>query len=152
MPLSDLARWHQPCYLQQRSSPRPQPMRRAARGITTAPFCNADLGEGGLLEGQEARTRRHERPVEGRVAVHVRWRVLEEALTLVLVGGRVKGQRLEAAPPHREDQWIAVLQDALVPAVLLEARLRGKGQRTAEREGGGGGETPGKGIRDRTPG
>jgi hypothetical protein len=50
-------------------------------------------------------------------------RVLEHPMTHVVVADAVDGKGLEAAPAQGEDQRVAVLEDARMPAVLLEARL-----------------------------
>jgi hypothetical protein len=50
-------------------------------------------------------------------------RVLEHPMTHVVVADTVDGEGLEAAPAQGEDQRVAVLEDARMPAVLLEARL-----------------------------
>jgi hypothetical protein len=50
-------------------------------------------------------------------------RVLEHPMAHVVVADAVDGEGLEAAPAQREDERVAILEDARMPAVLLEARL-----------------------------
>jgi hypothetical protein len=50
-------------------------------------------------------------------------RVLEHPMAQIVVADAVDGKGLEAAPAQREDQRVAVLEDARMPAVFLEARL-----------------------------
>ena len=63
---------------------------------------------------------------DGGLAVQVLGRVLEQAVAAVVVLHRVHGDGLEAAPAKRHDDRVTCLQDALVPAVLLQAKLQHK--------------------------
>lgn len=64
--------------------------------------------------------------------MHVLRRVLQETLTHVVVLDRVDDHRLEAAPSAGDDQWVAGLEQALVPAVLLDADLKREGVETTD--------------------
>jgi hypothetical protein len=50
-------------------------------------------------------------------------RVLEHPMAHVVVADAVDGYGLEAPPAQGEDERVAVLEDARVPAVFLETRL-----------------------------
>jgi len=75
--------------------------------------------------------------------VHVLRRVFEQAVAPVVVLDVVQGHGLEAPPAQGEDEGVPGLQDAVVPAVLLQPHLTcartgsvemlsGKAQRAAE--------------------
>lgn len=53
--------------------------------------------------------------------MEVFWRVLDHALPHIVVLAAVHGHRLEPAPAHGQDQGIKRLQNALVPAMFLDA-------------------------------
>ena len=78
------------------------------------------------------------------IAVQVLGRVLEHPVAHVMIATAVDGQGLEPAPAQGEYQRVAVLEDARVPAVLLEpgldvAYLVLALEQGAQDEGGGGG-------------
>ena len=51
------------------------------------------------------------------------WRVLDAAVAHIVVLRGEDGNGLEAAPAHRDDQRVAILQDFPVPPVLLHPHL-----------------------------
>mmetsp|Transcript_16919 Transcript_16919/g.40557 ORF Transcript_16919/g.40557 Transcript_16919/m.40557 type:complete len:204 (+) Transcript_16919:728-1339(+) len=78
------------------------------------------------LHRHKACRRRGHRAVDLGEAMHVLRRVLDHAVAL-LAGDdgleREQRHRLEPPPAHREDQRVVVLEDLLVPSVLLDSDL-----------------------------
>ena len=66
---------------------------------------------------------RCDRSPEGRIAVQMLWRVLNATVAHIVVLRGEDGNGLEAAPAHRDNQRVAILQDFPVPPVLLHPHL-----------------------------
>lgn len=60
---------------------------------------------------------------DGGSTVHMLRGVFQQAVSAVVVLDVVEGDGLEAPPAQGEDQGVSGLQDAAVPAVLLQAHL-----------------------------
>lgn len=59
----------------------------------------------------------------GGATVHVLGGVLQQPMAAIVVLDVVEGHGLEAPPAQREDDGVPRLQDATVPAVLLQPHL-----------------------------
>lgn len=55
--------------------------------------------------------------------MHVLRRVFQQAVAPVVILDVVEGDGLEASPPQGHDEGVPCLQDALIPAVLLQSHL-----------------------------
>ena len=86
---------------------------------------DAELGRIGreLLHGEQSGVRRNRGTVKHGLAVHVFRRVLDHPQPFVAVLHRVHRHRLEAPPAVGKDQRIVRLQDAPMPAMLLDSHL-----------------------------